>query len=84
MLGVVGELVDATANEETPQLPRDLNTTNDIITEALDLLLSNLDRTAGQNLTVADVSFSAIYNYYQFRTSSDLQFGHRLQCFLKL
>ena len=60
MLEVVGELVEATADEETPQLPRDLNTTNEIITETLDLLFSNLDTTTGQNetnnITVADVS----------------------------
>ena len=59
MLEVIGELVEATADEETPQLPRDLNTTNEIITETLDLLFSNLDATTGQNetnITVADVS----------------------------
>ena len=59
MLEVIGELVEATADEETPQLPRDLNTTNEIITETLDLLFSNLDTTTGQNetnITVADVS----------------------------
>ena len=60
MLEVVGELVEATADDETPQLPRDLNTTNEIITETLDLLFSNLDTTTGQNetnnITVADVS----------------------------
>ena len=59
MLEVVGELVEATADEETPQLPRDINTTNEIITETLDLLFSNLDTTTGQNetnITVADVS----------------------------
>ena len=59
MLEVIGELVEATADEETPQLPRDLNTTNEIIRETLDLLFSNLDTTTGQNETniaVADVS----------------------------
>ena len=59
VLEVVGELVEATADEETPQLPRDLNTTNAIITETLDLLFSDLDTTTGQNetnITVADVS----------------------------
>ena len=60
MLEVVGELVEATADKETPQLPRDLNTANEIITETLDLLFSDLDTTTGQNetnnITVADVS----------------------------
>ena len=59
VLEVVGELVEATADEEAPQLPRDLNTTNAIITETLDLLFSDLDTTTGQNetnITVADVS----------------------------
>ena len=58
MLGVVGELVDAT--EETPLLPQDLNTTIGIITATLDLLFSDLNSAAGQNMTAADVSFSAL------------------------
>ena len=63
MLGVVGELVDATANEEIPQLPQDLNTTIGIITATLDLLFTDLNSSAGQNvtnITTADVSFSAL------------------------
>ena len=63
MLGVVGELVDATANEETPLLPQDLNTTIGIITATLDLLFTDLNSAAGQsetNMTIADVSFSAL------------------------
>ena len=62
MLGVVGELVDATANEETPQLPQDLNTTIGIITGTLDLLFTDLNIAAGRNetnMTAADVSLSA-------------------------
>ena len=58
MLGVVGELVDAT--EETPLLPQDLNTTIGIITATLDLLFTDLNSAAGQNMTAADVSFSAL------------------------
>ena len=64
VLEIVEELVEATADEETPQLPRDLNTTNDIITETLDLLFSDLDSTTGQNetnLTVADVCVSVSF-----------------------
>jgi hypothetical protein len=67
VLEVVGELVEATADEEAPQLPCDLNTTNAIITETLDLLFSDLDTTTGQNetnITVADatVIFEALDN----------------------
>ena len=53
--------MEATADEETPQLPNDLNTTNEIITETLGLLFRDLDTTTGQNetnVTVADVSSS--------------------------
>lgn len=59
VLETVKELVVVTDDEETPQLPRDLNTTNDIITDTLDLLFTDLDSTAVRNqtnLTVADVS----------------------------
>ena len=61
VLEIVGDLVEATADEETPQLPNDLNTTNEIITETLGLLFRDLDTTTGQNetnVTVADVSSS--------------------------
>ena len=64
MLEIVGELVESTADEEAPQLPQDLNTTNEIITETLDLLFHDLDTTAGQNetnVTVADVSLLACF-----------------------
>ena len=64
MLEIVGELVEATADEEAPQLPRDLNTTNEIITETLDLLFHDLDTTTGQNetnVTVDDVSLLEPY-----------------------
>jgi len=44
VLIVMKDLADATAHEDTPQLPQDLNTTNDIITKALDLLIQNLDK----------------------------------------
>ena len=60
VLRIVGELVDAT--EETPLLPQDLNTTIGIITATLDLLFSDLNSAAGQNVTnttIPDVSFSA-------------------------
>ena len=58
MLGVVGELAEATANEETPQLPQDLNTTIGIITGTLGLLFTDLNNET--NITAADVSFSAL------------------------
>ena len=64
MLEIVGELVEATADEEAPQLPRDLNTTNEIITETLDLLFHDLDTISGQNdtnVTVDDVSLLEPY-----------------------
>ena len=53
VLEVVGELVQATADEEAPQLPQDLDTTNGIITNTLDLLFTQLEATAGQNGTNA-------------------------------
>ena len=59
MLEVVGELVEATADESAPQLPQDLDTTNVIITETLELLFTELDSTVPQNVsntTVAEVS----------------------------
>ena len=43
VLIVVEDLAEATATDDTPQLPQDLDTTNDIITEALDLLIQELD-----------------------------------------
>ena len=60
MLELVEELVVATSDEETPQLPRDLNTTNEIITETLNLLFNDLDTATAQNgtnVTVAEVSW---------------------------
>ena len=48
---MIGELVQATADEEAPQLPQDIDTTNDIITDTLDLLFTQLEATAGQNDT---------------------------------
>ena len=53
LLEVVGELVEATADEETPQLPCDLSTTN---TETLDFLFSTTTGQNETNITVADVS----------------------------
>ena len=59
VLEVVEELVQATADEDLPQLPRDLDTTNDIITDTLDLLFSDLDAAVTQNdtnVTAVDVT----------------------------
>lgn len=63
VLEVVGELVEATADDNAPQLPQDLDTTNVIITETLDLLFSDLEASAGQNdtnITVVEVSILVI------------------------
>jgi len=43
VLIVVEDLAETTATEDTPLLPQDLDTTNNIITEALDLLIQELD-----------------------------------------
>ena len=77
MLGVVGELVDAT--EETPLLPQDLNTTIGIITATLDLLFTGLNSAASLNITAADVSFSICF--ISFRKI--INFCYRLWWFLK-
>ena len=82
VLEVVGDLVEATADEETPQLPNDLNTTNEIITETLGLLFRDLDTTTGQNetnVTVADVSSSDL-----LLLKTHFTICNRLQLFLKL
>ena len=55
---MVEEIVQATAIEEVPQLPQDLNTTNDIITNTLDLLFNNLDTV--QNDTNVTVTTSEV------------------------
>ena len=44
LLIVMKDLAEATACEDTPQFPQDLNTTNDIITKALDLLIQHLNK----------------------------------------
>ena len=43
VLIVVEDLAETTATEDIPLLPQDLDTTNNIITEALDLLIQELD-----------------------------------------
>ena len=48
---VVEEIVQATAVEDTPQLPQDLETTNEIISDTLDLLFNDLDTAIAQNDT---------------------------------
>ena len=53
VLEVIEELVEATAEDDTPQLPQDLDTTNDIISDTLDLLFSDLTTSAMQNDTNA-------------------------------
>ena len=51
---MVEDLVEATATEDTPQLPQDLDTTNDIITGAIDLLIQELDE-GGEITNATDV-----------------------------
>ena len=58
VLEVVGELVQATAADDAPQLPQDLDTTNNIISDTLDLLFNDLDTAIAQNdtnVTAVDV-----------------------------
>ena len=56
VLEVVRDLVNATAAEDRAQFPRDLNTTNDIITNTLDLFTRNLDQANNNtNITALDV-----------------------------
>ena len=57
MLEIVGRLVEATANEKIPQLPRDINTANEIITKTLDLLFKILDTTARHEMHLTMVYF---------------------------
>ena len=57
VLEVVGDLVQATAAEDMAQLPQDLDTTNDIITNTLDLLIFDLDQVENDtNATTLDVN----------------------------
>ena len=57
VLEVVADLVQATAAEDMAQLPQDLNTTNDIITNTLDLLIFDLDQAENDtNATTVDVN----------------------------
>ena len=57
VLEVVGDLVQATAAEDMAQLPQDLDITNDIITNTLDLLIFDLDQVENDtNATTLDVN----------------------------
>ena len=50
--------MQATAADDAPQLPQDLDTTNEIISDTLDLLFNDLDTAVTQNdtnLTAVDV-----------------------------
>ena len=56
VLEVVRDLVQPTAAKKIAQLPQDLDTTNDIITNTLDLLTLNLEQADNDtNLTALDV-----------------------------
>ena len=56
VLEVVRDLVQPTAAKKIAQLPQDLDTTNDIITNTLDLLALNLEQADNDtNLTALDV-----------------------------
>ena len=65
VLEVVEELVQATAEEDTPQLPQDLDTSNDIITDTLDLFFNNLESADDTNATIVQVDVR--YNYSSLR-----------------
>ena len=57
VLEVVGDLVQATAAEDMAQLPQDLDTANDIITDTLDLLIFDLSQVENDtNATTVDVN----------------------------
>ena len=54
---MVGDLVQATAAEDMAQLPQDLDTANDIITNTLDLLIFDLSQVENDtNATTVDVN----------------------------
>ena len=58
-LEVVGMLADVTtqiADPTTSQLPRDLNTGNDVISKTVDVLLRNVNNT--ENVNISKVSFN--------------------------
>ena len=68
VLEVVGELVQATAADDAPQLPQDLDTTNEIISDTLDLLFNDLDTAVTQNdtnvtVTVVRMYFSIFFHF---------------------
>ena len=58
-LEVVGMLADVTtqiADPTTSQLPRDLNTGNDVISKTVDVLLRNVNNS--ENVNISKVSFN--------------------------
>ena len=86
VLEVVGELVQATETENNvPQLPQDLNTTNNIITNTLDLLFSDLEMNIQQNDTNAtSVEVGDIISNIFGRNVSFLMIFRAQLLFLKL
>ena len=60
VLIVVEDLAETTATEDIPLLPQDLDTTNNIITEALDLLIQELDE-GGEITNVTNVRERQIF-----------------------
>ena len=82
VLEVVEELVQATEAEDVPQLPQDLNTTNDIITNTLDLLFSDLEMNIQQNDTNA--TSVEVRNNISKKTSFDTCIFRPQLLFLKL
>lgn len=64
VLEVVEELAMATAVEDMPQLPQDLDTTNDILTNTLDLLFNDLSESSMQNDTNATTVVTVEVRYY--------------------
>ena len=60
VLIVVEDLAETTATEDIPLLPQDLDTTNNIITEALDLLIQELDE-GGEIINATNVRERQIF-----------------------
>ena len=80
------DLAEATADEDTPLFPQDLNTTNDIITKALDLLIQELDE-GGEIINATKVRelqrFSCVTTY-DFSSSLLLYLKHWTTPYLRV
>ena len=56
--------MQATAADDAPQLPQDLDTTNEIISDTLDLLFNDLDTAVTQNDTNVTVTAVDVRMYF--------------------